>query len=201
MDQKCKIGDCASVCTLGHLLNNCNKSLDRYRWRHDSCLTYLVRRIVACKADTMSVYADLEGWKINGGTVPGDLVATGQVPDIVLLDRKQKKIVLLELTCPFDSSASSFKAAFDRKTDRYERLALDLEGLGFTALNMPLEIGSRGVVTARNHMVLASVASMCGIRDLKVLRRTLGKISLVASHRIYLARASREWTSGDFVRP
>ena len=156
---------------------------------------------MACKADTMSVYADLEGWKINGGTVPGDLVATGQVPDIVLLDRKQKKIVLLELTCPFDSSASIFKAAFDRKTDRYERLALDLEELGFTALNMPLEIGSRGVVTARNHMVLASVASMCGIRDLKVLRRTLGKISLVASHRIYLARASREWTSGDFVRP
>ena len=66
---------------------------------------------------------------------------------------------------------------------------------------MPLEIGARGVVTARNHMVLASVASMCGIRDLKVLRRTLGKISLVASHRIYLARASTEWTSGDFVRP
>ena len=61
VDQKCKIGDCAYVCTLGHLLNNCNKSLDRYRWRHDSCLTYLVRRIVACKADTMSVYADLEG--------------------------------------------------------------------------------------------------------------------------------------------
>ena len=61
VDQKCKIGGCTSVCTLGHLLNNCNKSLDRYRWRHDSCLTYLVRRIVACKTDTMSVYADLEG--------------------------------------------------------------------------------------------------------------------------------------------
>ena len=88
--------------------------------------TYLVRSIVASKAGTMSVYADLEGCKINGGTVPGDLVATGQVPDIVLLDRSQKKIVLLELTCPFDSSASSFKSAFDRKTERYVRLALDL---------------------------------------------------------------------------
>ena len=86
-------------------MNNCQKSLNRYRWRHDSCLTYLVRSIVASKAGTMSVYADLEGCKINGGTVPGDLVATGQVPDIVLLDRSHKKIVLLELTCPFDSSA------------------------------------------------------------------------------------------------
>ena len=135
--------------------------------------------------------------------MPGDLVATGhgQVPDIVLLDRKQKKIVLLELTCPFDSSASIFKAAFDRKTDRYERLALDLEGLGFTALNMPLEIGARGVITVRNHMVLATVASMYGIRNMLVLRRSLGKISLMASHRIYLARASSDWTSGDFVKP
>ena len=99
---------------------------------------------MASKADTMLVYANLKGWKINGGTLPGDLVTTGQVPDIVLLDRKQNKFVLLELTCPFDSSAASFKAAEDRKTERYERLALDLEELGFTALNMPLEIGSRG---------------------------------------------------------
>ena len=66
---------------------------------------------------------------------------------------------------------------------------------------MPLEIGARGVITARNHIVLATVASMCGIRNLSVLRRTLGKISLVASHRIYLARASSDWTSGDFVEP
>ena len=66
---------------------------------------------------------------------------------------------------------------------------------------MPLEIGARGVITARNHIVLATVASMCGIRDLSVLRRSLGKISLVACHRIYLARSSSDWTSGDFVEP
>ena len=76
-----------------------------------------MKRIVANKPENMSIYADLEGWKINGGTVPVDLVASGQVPAIVLLDRKNKKMVLLELTCPFDSSAASFKAAEDRKTD------------------------------------------------------------------------------------
>ena len=41
---------------------------------------------------------------------------------------------------------------------------------------MPLEIGARGVITARNHIVLATVASMCGIRNLSVLRRCLGKL-------------------------
>ena len=79
-------------------------------------------KIVSTKPDSMELYADLEGWQVNGGTVPSDLVATGQKPDIVLLDRVQKTIVLLELTCLFDSSTRSFKAALNRKTDRYDRL-------------------------------------------------------------------------------
>ena len=132
--------------------------------------------------------------------MPPDLVATGQRPDIVLLDRQKKTIVLLELTCPFDS-ATLFKDAFDRKTERYERLTLDCKKLGYATYNTPLEIGARGVITARNHSVLAMVARMCHIQDLKKLRKTLGKIALVASHRIYLARNSNDWCSGKLVSP
>ena len=130
---------------------------------------------------------------------PSDLVATGQIPDIVLLDRVKKTIVLLELTCPFDSSQDSFKAALDRKTILYCRLALDCQSLGYTSYSIPFEVGARGVITARNHTVLAMVASMCGIRNVKTLRRTLGKIALVASYRIYLART--DWSSGKLVSP
>ena len=61
-----------------------------------------------------------------------------------------------------------------------------------------LEIGSRGVITARNHTVLAEVCSMCGINNLKTFRNTLGKISLLGSHRIYLARSVVE---GHLSRP
>ena len=75
------------------------------------------------------------------------------------------------------------------------------EGLGYTAYNTPLEVGCRGVITARNHAVLAMVADMCRIRDVKKLRRTIGKIALVASHRIYLARNSNDWSSGELVKP
>ena len=119
------------------------------------------------------------------------------------MDRIKKLVVLLELTCPFDSSAASFKAAYDRKTLRYERLALDCQSMGYETHNMPLEVGSRGVITARNHAVLATLARICQIRDLTSFRRTLGKISLVGSYgyRIYLARGSSEWTSGPFILP
>ena len=132
VDTRCKVQDCGLPSNLGHLLNGCKKSLDRFEFRHDSVLAYLVDKIMANKPVNMEVYADLNGWRVNGGTVPSDLVATGQIPDIVLLDRVKKTIVLLELTCPFDSSASSFKAALDRKTIRYCRLALDCESLGYT---------------------------------------------------------------------
>ena len=68
-------------------------------------------------------------------------------------------------------------------------------------LDVSLEVGCRGVITARNHPVLAMVAGMCRIRDVKKLRRTIGNIALVASHRIYLARNSNDWSSRELVKP
>ena len=37
--------------------------------------------------DQMTVYADLNGWRVNGGTIPQDLVLTEQIPDLVIIDR------------------------------------------------------------------------------------------------------------------
>ena len=116
-----------------------------------------------------------------------------------MLNKKKKLIVLLKLTCPFDSSITSFKSAEDRKTDRYDRLTLDMKALGYLAMNMPLEVGCRGVITARNHVVLATICGLCKIKNIKSFRRTLGKIAVVASHRIYLARRSSEWSGGQLV--
>ena len=57
--------------------------------------------------------------------------------DIVLLDKDKKIVVLLELTVPFDSSLECFKAAQVRKTDRYDRLSLEMKALGYMAHNIP----------------------------------------------------------------
>ena len=76
----------------------------------------------------------------GSSTVSPDLAPTGQVPDIAIVDKSTTphKIVLLELTCPWDSSAS-FRKAEPRKTDRYNRLTLDLQTAGFRAF--PVEGG------------------------------------------------------------
>ena len=93
------------------------------------------------------------------------------------------KVVLLELTVPFDS-VKGFHEAMQRKEERYRRLTIHLKTAGYNAVNLPLEIGPGGVIITRNLGVLATLAPMVGIRDLKTLRRSLGKISLLALYRI-----------------
>ena len=68
MDTHGKVQDCNLPSNLGHLLNGCKKSLDRFKFRHNSVLAHLTARIAAHKPETMEVYADLEGWQVNGGT-------------------------------------------------------------------------------------------------------------------------------------
>ena len=69
---------------------------------------------------------------------------------------------------------------------------LDLKALGYKALKMPLEIGSRNSRNCKK----PHCAGTCHTKHIKSLRKTLGKIALVASQKIYLARRSNEWSGG-----
>ena len=192
---------CNSICTLGHLLSSCPKALDRYSFRHDSVLSHLMTTIMSNKKEEVTVYADLAGWRINGGTIPPDLVLTDQKPDLVIIDRSDlpTKVILLELTVPWDSS-ENFKAAYERKTARYERLAGDLREMGYKASNIPFEIGCRGTLNARNSVVLETLCNILRIPGWQKLKGALGRIALLGSYRIWLARHSQDWTGGELIR-
>ena len=192
---------CSSASTLGHLLSSCAKALDRFKFRHDSVLNHLLQTIMKSKNDQMTVYADLNGWRVNGGTMPPDLVLTEQIPDLVIIDRSDTpaKVLLIELTVPWDS-ANSFKAAEERKMARYERLAGDLRDKGLTTYNLPLEIGCRGVINKRNHLVLETICNLVKIRGRKRLVAALGRIALFGSYRIWQARHSQQWTGGELIK-
>ena len=41
--------------------------------------------------------------------------------------------------------------------------------------------------------VLASISAVCKVKDYKKLWKTVSKISLVASYKIWLARRSNDW--------
>ena len=200
VNPKCALPGCSSVCTLGHLLSACSKSLDRFAYRHNSVLAHLLKVINENKGSEIDTYADLNGFRINNGTVPPDLCQTSQKPDLLVLDKRYQpaKIYIIELTCPWDSK-QAFQAAVDRKLSRYERLALDLEEKGYTVFSWPFEVGVRGSLDKRNSVLLETICNTFNIKAHKKLKRDLSKIALVASHRIYLARASTDWVGGDFI--
>ena len=200
VDPKCGMEGCNAPGTLGHLLNHCSMMLDRYKYRHDSVLNHIVTRVSEEKPQSVEIYADLQGWRVNGGTVPASMVLTGQMPDIVLVNRSTTpvKVVLLELTCSWDSK-HHFQAAFERKETRYRILTQELKDAGYNTINLALG-GPLGVINSRNVGVLTTLATTVGIKSVKKLRRTLGKICLLGSYRIWLARRSQEWSPGDFIQ-
>ena len=85
VDSSCKL--CKSPkCTLQHITNFCPVALQgkRFDYRHDSILNYMSKHIMV--TDTMGVYFDLEGLKINSSTIPTDIITTLSRPDLVIID-------------------------------------------------------------------------------------------------------------------
>ena len=198
VDKKCALEGCNSLSTLGHILSGCNKSLDRFAYRHDSVLAHLAKTINQCKADGVEMYADLNGYRVNGGTVPADLCETQQRPDLVVILKEPRKVLLVELTICWDSQPN-FQAGYDRKSARYAQLALDIEDKGWVVSNMPLELGTRGSVDKRNSANIETISNLCGIRAIKRFKGALSKIALLGSYRIFLARNSNSWQAGALI--
>ena len=53
---------------------------------------------------------------------------------------------------------------------------------------------------ARNHLVLEDICNLVRIRARKKLIGSLGRIALLGSYRIWLARYSQEWSGGELIR-
>ena len=97
---KRKMGSCP-LChnknaTLSHIVNFCPVSLKqgRFTWRHDSVLQHITRTVKNLSTPNTDVYADLDGWKINAGTIPADILVSsgkGSRPDLVLINRSEEK--------------------------------------------------------------------------------------------------------------
>ena len=141
---------CSKKETLRHVLNHCQVMLDqgRYTWRHNSVLRIIHDTFKEIADPSWTLYCDLTGTtKVAGTTIPPDILATQQRPDLVLLNRTSKSIIIIELTIPFDQNIPT---AHDYKTNKYSSLILDLGEQSYDAKLFCLEVGSRGLITHSN---------------------------------------------------
>ena len=196
---KCPI--CGNFGNLEHILNWCSIGLNqkRFTWRHNSVLNFMKKEIDKGKPDNILIYSDLPGHSFNGGTIPGDILTTLQIPDIVIINRLDKKIVLFELTVSFEKNADS---ANSRKTLSYLDLTADLKKRGWSAECVPFEIGSRGHINNRNKTSISNVFKKHKIKfNKKTLFQNLSKISLLCSFSIFQAHCQPVWQSPPLLQP
>ena len=205
VDPSCKLCSTANsnsrtTATLGHILNNCPCMLDRYEWRHNGVLSYLYKTFKENKPEMMDIFADLDGAKISGGTIPPHIVTTAQRPDIVTIDRSSNPptVILVELTIPFTRNIAD---ANTRKQLRYEFLAADIEAAGYKCINLPIEIFSRGHITSRNRNEITFLAHQFKIRKLQQVLRACSKLSLLASYSIFNSRNEESWSRSGYLKP
>ena len=189
-----------SPCTLGHIMSNCKEALDRFEWRHNNIVHYLHSLFSAQRLGGVEVFADLDGLRVNGVTIPSDVAMTAQKPDLVIINRKSKEVKLVELTVPWDTTAN-MTAAMTRKTERYKELTTSIQGNGFKCLNIPLEVGTRGLINARNKGVLTQLCHGLKVGKVSSVIKNCSKLALLGSYTLWNARYSADWSGGGYLKP
>lgn len=185
LNVKCNL--CKNTQTLLHVLNNCSISLNqgRYTWRHDSILSHIVLTISKLISSTkFTIFADIPGYKTNGGTIPANILPTPLKPDIIIINNSEKSLHIFELTVPFDTNVN---AAHERKMSKYLTLQSDILQNGYKCFLNCFEIGARGLVTRENMDRMKQTFKFIGQKNPKPMIKELSKISLISSYSIWNA--------------
>ncbi len=196
----CKL--CSNKETLQHILNMCHTALNqgRFTWRHNSVLSMFLSRlqdVIQNSIQGIEIFADISGWTVGGGTIPPNILTTSQRPDLVLINAAQKRILLMELTVPFEMNIND---AHSRKMDRYGSLVADLQTAGYKPELICVEIGSRGLITKDNKSRIKSIFKFTGHRAPKHLFKDLCKCALLCSYALWNCRHEAQWTDCPYIK-
>ena len=149
------------------------------------------------------MYSDLKGHMINNSVIPQGILVTagfGSKPDLVIISRQIKKIVLLELTSPLERNLNK---AHDYKVDKYTGIESDLKAKGWTVHLVPLEVGSRGHILkhTKNHITSTLKELNFKIKHHNKLFQNMSKISVLCTFSIFHAYQTKEWVNPPLLKP
>ena len=192
---------------LNKVLNHCPVSLDqgRFTWRHNNILRHIleVARTGLIRDDNTPIdpviYCDLPGdtdasvmpARPSRSTIPLECTQTDLIPDLCIFWKEEKKLLILELTLPFETNLSR---AHDFKRDKYAPLVSDIESNNYNVVFLPVEVGSRGFIDKENMQRLKKFVSMCSKPvSAKCFRDKLASLAIISSFVIYSAKEEPVW--------
>ena len=111
-------------------------------------------------------------------------------PDIVLWSAEDKKIIIIELTVPWEEGCDE---AHERKSSKYWELKEACQDRGWKTWLFPVEVGCRGF-PARSVWTMLKAIGICGATRKRAVR-TLGETAEKASCWIWQLRDIKEWKS------
>ena len=124
---------------------------------------------------------------------PPDVIVTTQRPDVVVLNMEERRVVIFELTCPFDSNVNT---AHDFKMGKYASLVNDLRGDGYVVDLFCVEVSVRGQISKANRARIKSFL----LKTTGLTRRVsvelickMSRVSLLSSFTILCARDEASW--------
>ncbi|CAG9571769.1 unnamed protein product [Danaus chrysippus] len=196
-----------AVGTAKHLLVGCRVLLDsgQYSRRHDRVLEIIrfVRegtRAIKSNVKPYSILKAASDWTIMMDTyekqykIPEDICASASRPDIFLYSRILKRVVMIELTVPWETNIPKDHAI---KVNKYYELTNELTRNRFVVDLYAVEVGARGI-TAKSLYNLLKDLGLSRTNINSFLERT-SKAALVGSFQIWLGRERNLDSGGERI--
>ena len=117
-----------------------------------------------------------------------DIVPTNLRPDMVLWSTSSKKVVLIELTVPWEERCGE---ANERKRAKYDGLLAECRDRGWQTWNFPVEVGCRGF-PAQSVWRMFSAVGVTG-QNRRAAIKKLGQAAEKASCWIWMKRDNSSW--------
>ena len=122
---------------------------------------------------------------------PEAVLSTTLRPDIIMWSPEGKKIILVELTVPWEEGCEE---AAERKKTKYQQLVQDCRDKGWTAWLMTAEVGCRGFPAQTVWNLMTKVGLRGHLRKTAV--RRLGEAAERASCWLWHKREDNSWKPG-----
>ncbi len=162
--RKCRESGSFLLETTAHILSHCPSHLaSGITVRHNNVLKLVHRELLTSLLNIRT--SDSSQWSI---IVDSPLAVAGRAvrPDLVCINEKEKRAVILDVTCPFEHTSSSFQEAREKKLCKY---GPELEALirqGFRVHLNAIVVGTLGSWDPGNDASLV----LCGITGHKLVR-------------------------------
>ena len=194
--ERCRL--CGRLQTTFHVLSACPSTLGKRRWRHDSVLNALAGFIENRLTPTAEILVDLLHHARSYRVFPPEFGETSRRPDLLIVDRSQRKLAIVELSVPAEENISN---RHEKKMVKYQPLlrnVIETLGSGWSVELVAVEVGACGLQSASlsagfNALKRLGVLNGYERRDARHISARTSMIALRCSYSIWATRKLMEW--------